>query len=171
MRGYPRRFAALLLGTLATAFVTGLLLAPTTLALRAEWDMPWRLGGGGRTAAAALHAAAAFALMAFAGALWAVHMRRGWHLPRQRRSGVMLASAVGLLAATALLLYYAGDERLALGAALVHLGVGLGGALPMAWHLWWRRRRRRHALQQPAMTFRRTRPAAATSSRPISPQP
>lgn len=169
MRGYPRRFAALLLGTLATAFVTGLLLAPTTLALRAEWEMPWRLGGGARTAAAALHAAAAFGLMGFSGALWAVHMRRGWHLPRQRHSGLALASAVGLLAATALVLYYAGDERLALGAALVHLGVGLGGTLPLAWHLWWRRQRRRHG--RPAPAFRRTRPDAATSSRPISPRP
>jgi hypothetical protein len=147
MKGYPPHFRRVLLWVLAACFLSGLLLVPTTLAQRAEWPVPWLPSpwpAVSRVWLAAAHAFAAFALLWFAGALWAVHMRAGWRRRRQRVSGALLVIGLGLLTLTALLLYYAGDDQLAMWAALVHMAVGLLLALPMAWHGWWRWGRRRH---------------------------
>ena len=137
MRGYPRRFLPLLLGAIALAWVSGMLLAPTTLVLRAGWPLPWRLAPGARLGVAALHAAAAFAMLFLCGALWSLHMRIGWRRRGQRRSGASMALLQLVLALTALAIYYAGDDTIANAGALLHLGAGVLLALPLAWH--WRR--------------------------------
>ncbi|HMY99105.1 MAG TPA: hypothetical protein PLW24_02620 [Burkholderiaceae bacterium] len=144
MNDYPRGFAPMLLGVFAATWLSGLLLGPTTLALRAQWELPWRLGGAGRLGAAALHVAAAFVLLFFAGALWSLHMRRGWQRRRRRGSGGALAGLLALLAFSALGLFYAGDEGLANGAAYLHLAAGIALLGLLARHALragrWRRR-------------------------------
>jgi len=125
MKDYPRGFLPTLLGVFAATWLSGLLLGPTTLVLRAQWELPWRLSGAGRLGTAALHVAAAFVLLFLAGALWSLHMRHGWHRQRRRGSGGALASVLALLAFSALGVSYAGDEGLANGAAYLHLAAGV----------------------------------------------
>jgi predicted lysophospholipase L1 biosynthesis ABC-type transport system permease subunit len=142
MKNYPRGFLLALLVVCLLAWIGGVLLAPTTLALRLEWPLPWRLPAPARLAVAALHTAAAFALAFLCGALWARHMRRGWRCRRQRASGMLMSAILLVLAVTALFIFYAGDDALAHAAALIHLGAGLLLALPLAWHGLRPRRRR-----------------------------
>lgn len=141
MTHYPAGFRTALLAVLAAVCASGLALAPTTLAVRVDWDLPWRLAGGERLWAAALHCAFGFAAAAFAGALWSLHMRSGWRRRRQRPSGALLAATLVLLAATAVAVYYLGDDRLATIGALLHLGAGVAATAVFLWH--WRRGRRR----------------------------
>lgn len=134
MTQYPRWFLPTLLAVLLAVFATGLMLVPTTLAVRAEWDVPWRLGGGSRVWIAAAHSAAAFGIASLVGALWSVHMRSGWRRRRQRSSGLLLGSSMAVLALTAVGVFYLGDERLAAGAAYSHLGLGLLALPTFLWH-------------------------------------
>lgn len=134
MNGYPRGFLPLLLGTLLLMFASGLLLAPTTLALRLDWSVAWRLPGTGRVAVAALHAAGGFVLMLLVGALWSIHMRARWHRRPQRTSGLLLGGLILLLALTAVAVYYLGEESLGTAAALLHLGTGLAVTGPLLSH-------------------------------------
>lgn len=145
MKGYPSWFLRTLVAALLLVFVTGLLLAPTTLALRGELDLPWRLPGAGRVPTAALHAAGSFALLLLIGALWSVHMRSGWRRRRQRASGLVLGLMLLLLAASAVAVYYLGDETLGAVCAFLHLGTGLALAVPFGWHWVHGRRVRRLA--------------------------
>ena len=156
MRPYPRGFKPSLLTVISILMTSGLALAPTTLALRAGWAVPWRAGGDARLALAALHAAAGLALLLFVGALWAVHMRSGWRNRRQRASGALLGAGALLLALSALGVYYLGDEQWAALAALSHLLLGLL-ALPLfLWH--WLRGRRRRPFRPRAAPGRGARP-------------
>lgn len=147
MKGYPRWFLMTVVVSMLLLFLTGSLLAPGTLMLKAELDLPWRLASSARVWTAALHAAGGFVMMLMLGALWSVHMRAGWRRRSQRASGAILASILLVLAVTAVLIYYVGDETLGVAAALVHLGTGLALAVSFAWH--WlrghRARRRTHA--------------------------
>ena len=145
MRGYPRRFVLALALVCALVWVSGLLLAPTTLALRAAWPLPWRLPASARLGTAALHTAAAFALVFFCGALWVQHMRGGWHNRRQRVSGAAAGAVLFVLVVSALFIFYAGDDAWANAAALTHLTVGALLALLLPWHALRGKRRARHA--------------------------
>jgi heme A synthase len=175
MTNYPKWFVPALVGTLLLMFASGMLLAPTTLTMRAEWDLPWRLPGNARVPVAALHAAGGFVSMLLIGALWSVHMRSGWRRRKQRVSGTVLGGLLLLLAATALAVYYVGDDTLGSAAAVAHLILGLALAVPFAWH-WARGRKRRrrqraadrtdpsaHHARQPAPSHRRHAPPAKES--------
>ena len=133
MKGYSRGFRPLLWSVCAAVASSGLLL-PTTLVLRFEWALPWRLPGAARIGVAALHATASFALLALIGALWSIHMRAGWRRRRQRISGSLLVSAFVLLAVSAVGLYYLGDGGAADTTALLHVALGLAVCLPLALH-------------------------------------
>ena len=145
MKGYPRGFVAPLWMTIAAAWVSGMLLAPTTLALRSGVELPWRLAAAARVGVVTLHVAAAFGLVFICGALWSVHMRAGWRQGRQRATGTAMAGLIAALAATGVAVLYAGSERLADGAALLHLGAGAALVAPLAWHRALARSRRRVA--------------------------
>jgi hypothetical protein len=135
MNGYPAGFARLVHGALLLLFLSGLLLAPGALAMRLEWEVPWALGGGQRVWAAASHATASFLTLFLLGALWTVHMRAGWLRCENVPSGAALLGAFGLLAASGLALYYAGDESLGRMALILHLGAGLALPLMLAAHI------------------------------------
>ncbi|MED5621163.1 hypothetical protein [Ideonella sp. BN130291] len=150
MKGYPRWFQPALLAGSLGLYASGCLLAPTTLQLRADWDLAWRLAANARIGMAALHATLAFVVLMFVGALWSVHMRSGWRRHRQKSSGLLVALPALLLALTGVAVYYLADEAWANVAALVHLGVGVLLLLPFLWHLVaGRRLRRRHHHHHP----------------------
>ena len=148
MKGYPSWFVSALLGGLLLVFVSGCLLAPTTLVMRLDAELAWRLPGAGRVLVAALHAGAGLAVIMLLGSLWTVHMRANWRRGRQRTSGAALGAMLLLLAASAVGVYYLGDDALGTAAALLHLGVGVALAVPFGWH--WMLARRAGAAQQTA---------------------
>jgi heme A synthase len=145
MKGYPSWFISALLGTLLLVFVSGCLLAPTTLVMRLDADLAWRLPGAGRVAVAAMHAAAGLLTFAWLGSLWTVHMRINWRRHRQRVSGAALGILLLVLAASAVGVYYLGDDTLGTAAALLHLGCGLALAAPFGGHWFAARAARRQA--------------------------
>ncbi|MDI1259659.1 hypothetical protein [Aquabacterium sp.] len=155
MKGYPKWFLRALAGVMLLAFVTGGLLAPTTLVLRANAEIA-RLPGSARVLMAALHAVGGFALALLMGALWSVHMRAGWRRRRQRASGLLLSMMILLLMITAVAIYYLGDEAWAATAAFVHLATGLALAGPFGWHWVKGRRARREAHAQRSLNRKAT---------------
>ncbi|GAB2862760.1 hypothetical protein GCM10027277_34190 [Pseudoduganella ginsengisoli] len=146
MKGYPKHYLRALLAALLFLFLSGLLLAPETLFLKGEIDVPWRVSGTARIVTAALHATAAFIAAAFIGSLWSVHMRAGWRKKKQRVSGALLAANMVLLCFTAVGIYYLGDDGLGPLTALTHLGLGVALAPPFIWHWLKGRRKAQHAV-------------------------
>lgn len=126
MKGYPRWFTRGKITVFTTAFfLSGCLLAPTTLALRMEWEVPWRLAEESRLFVAAAHAALSFLMFLLLGALSAVHIRVGWKKKRHRRSGIALVLILAFLGLSALGIYYSGNQTLSWSAGVSHLGAGL----------------------------------------------
>jgi heme A synthase len=125
MKGYPRRFRTLLLSTMTALFLSGTLLLPTTLAMRLDWDVIWRLGANTRIGMAALHVAFAFVALGMFGSLWAIHMRAGWRQRRNYRNGFLLIGLLIILIVTGLGIFYLADEAVMLYTALTHIAVGL----------------------------------------------
>ena len=76
------------------------------------------------------HGVVAYGFLIVAGAMVPVHIILGWNTRRSLKSGFMLAGTLLLLAATALGLYYLGDEIARHWVSIVHWGVGLV-ALPV----------------------------------------
>lgn len=148
MKGYPRGFKKTLLTGSALLYVSGIALAPTTLAMRLDWSLGWRLGAAARIGVGAAHAALAFAFMALFGALWSMHMRAGWHRKLQRTSGSIVTAGCIILAASAVGVYYLADETLSNLAALIHLSIGAALLLPFMWHYLWHFRHRYAASRQ-----------------------
>jgi hypothetical protein len=173
MKGYPRFFHPLLWATLAMLYITGLVLGPSALEMRLEWEMPWRLGAGLRLPVAAAHALLAFIALLFLGALSALHVRTGLRRQRSVISGLTLLSSFAVLTLSALGIYYLGEERAGAWASVVHLSVGILVALPLASHVLSSRRLRAANPQTHAQSDRlgtapepRARPAPAYSSAP-----
>jgi heme A synthase len=134
MRGYPGWFYSLLVMTVMILFATGCLLTPTMLDLRLEWEMSWRLGGDQRIAVVALHAALSFLMFALLGALWSVHMRAGWRHRKHWRSGLGMVALMIFLLASAIGIYYFGDEQAATASAVSHLAAGSLAFLLFGYH-------------------------------------
>ncbi len=124
MKGYPRAFAGVLYATLFALLVSGLLLAPTTLDLRFDLSMPWRLSGFGRVLSATLHVGLSYLLMVLFGALTQVHVRMGLRRRSNRAAGWSLITLLLLLSVSGVAVFYLGDESLARCAAGMHLLVG-----------------------------------------------
>lgn len=134
MHGYPPRFYQLLIATVALLLLSGALLAPTTLVMRLEWEVPWRLPGAARLWVVALHVFASYLLATLAGALWTGHMRLGWRLQRNRPSGMILVALWAGLAISGVGIFYLGNERLALANGVGHLILGFTAALVFFLH-------------------------------------
>lgn len=134
MTGYPKWFTSVLWWVSVLLLATGLLLIPTVLDMRLEWDVPWRLDGDQRVYVAAAHVVVAFVLIWITGALWTVHVRYGWRRRRNLLTGALLVGALVVLLLTAAGVLYAGDEALSLWSSLGHTILGLAGAGILAAH-------------------------------------
>ena len=76
-----------------------------------------------------VHGAAAYVFLIVAGALIPVHVKLGWSIGRNRVSGVTLAAILGVLALTALGLYYFGGDTARGWSSISHWTIGTA-ALP-----------------------------------------
>lgn len=125
MKGYPQWFSVRFIFALVfVLFLTGVFLTPTTLEFRMQWDMIWRLTSDQRLLVVALHVGASFVMMLVIGALWSVHMRRGWRIRRHYRSGILLVSLWIFLMVSGLGIYYVSNEKGLLITSLIHLLAG-----------------------------------------------
>jgi len=79
----------------------------------------------GQAMALILHGVAAYAFLIIGGALIPVHVKLGWHLKRNRKSGLTVALTCLFLALSALGLYYFGGEVTRSAASLSHWIVGI----------------------------------------------
>ena len=85
-------------------------------------------GEGWQIAAAYLlmiHGGAAMATLLLLGALFPLHIRRGWRARRNRIAGTAMVTCNAALILTAFGLYYFGSETLRPWASGVHIGVGI----------------------------------------------
>jgi hypothetical protein len=81
-----------------------------------------------------VHGALAYLLLVFAGALIPVHVKGGWRLGRNRWSGSILAAALGVLALTALGLYYVSGEAARGWSSVAHWVLGIAAVPVLAFH-------------------------------------
>ncbi|MFZ5722396.1 MAG: hypothetical protein ACOY33_01925 [Pseudomonadota bacterium] len=125
MHGYPRGFPRTLAIAFAVLAASGLLLVPGLLYARlGQEDIAWRAAGELRLWLTGTHVFAGYLWVALLGALWSRHMRNGWLVPQRRLSGGAQAACALVLVLSALVVLYAGEDRTALVAALVHLAAG-----------------------------------------------
>ena len=68
------------------------------------------------------------------GALFVVHIPKGWDHRRQRLAGIALSVALAVLIASGYLLYYAGGEALREWTSLSHWVLGLALPVSFLWH-------------------------------------
>ncbi len=135
MKGYPKWFSAFFVSLVITAvFCTGVFLIPTTLELRFEWQIPWRLSGSNRIIVAALHALIGFIVFSLLVALWSIHMRHEWRLKKNRLSGILLLISLIFLMFSGVGIYYLGSEELMLFASGSHSVTGIILMLVYVWH-------------------------------------
>lgn len=81
-----------------------------------------------------LHGAALIPALLGFGALFVVHIPKGWKNRRQRLIGIGLTTLVALLILSGYLLYYAWDDDLRGLVSLIHWAVGLGVPIIFIWH-------------------------------------
>lgn len=129
----PQNYRRLAYAALAVAWLTGMLwlILHYFMARQGEFGAEphpfeaWSLR---------LHGLAAFVVMFVAGLLWGVHVRPGLLGPKRRRSGILLLTLLGWLAATGWLLYYASADGLRDATRLAHWLVGLAAVFPFLLH-------------------------------------
>lgn len=168
MKGYPRWFPPLLHTVLVAVAVSGVLLVPSMLSFRFEWDVPWLLEGDQRLPVAALHTLLSFVMLGVLGALLAVHVRVGWTHGGNRVSGFLLLGALAGLLLSCLGIFYFGDEDAARLACGVHAGLAALLLAAFAFHYvrgraLARARQRRGALSAPPTSRHSSRGSPATA--------
>jgi hypothetical protein len=72
-----------------------------------------------------LHGGAAMAALMMLGALFPLHVQRGWRAQKNRAAGAVMLIGNALLIVTAFGLYYAGSDTLRPWMSDAHTGVGL----------------------------------------------
>lgn len=81
-----------------------------------------------------LHGAALIPALLGFGALFVVHIPKGWKDRRQRWIGTGLTALVGLLILSGYLLYYAAGDSFRGWVSLIHWAIGLGVPVIFIWH-------------------------------------
>ncbi len=81
-----------------------------------------------------LHGAALIPALLGFGALFVVHIPKGWKDRRQRLIGIGLTTLVALLILSGYLLYYAWDDDFRGWVSLIHWVIGLGVPIIFIWH-------------------------------------
>ena len=98
-----------------------------------------------------VHGIAAYALLLVAGALIPVHIKLGWSIRRNLKSGIAVGTALVVLSLTALGLYYLSGEGLRGLASVSHWVIGIAGLPVLLIHVI----RGRGAIPPPAKSPRR----------------
>lgn len=124
MNGYPQHFYRWFMWIAVLVWITGLLLASSTLEIHFEYTLPWQLNEVLKHHTTTIHAVLAFTLLWLFGAIWTIHVRSGWRKKMNRKSGMLLMLTFVIIIFSGLGIYYLGDERLASFTALSHLSVG-----------------------------------------------
>lgn len=130
----PKWHEWLVYGSLGLLFLTGLawlLLGrfgkvEGAFGLEPNPALPWLL---------TVHGIVAYAFLIVLGMLVPVHMVRGWSAGHNRRSGLTIVSAVLVLAASGLVLYYSSAEALRGNASTAHWLLGLIFPLILVVHI------------------------------------
>ncbi|MBD3777334.1 MAG: hypothetical protein IE920_09420 [Thiotrichales bacterium] len=133
MNGYPKSFLLLLFSTTGLLYVSGLLLIPAMLIFRLQWEgslldtlMDSALVGGElRAALTFLHALFGWTLVWMIGAIWSIHMRSHWRRGENRKNGSLFTLIWFALIASALGIYYFGDEMLSQYSSMIHAVLGV----------------------------------------------
>ncbi|WP_265569906.1 hypothetical protein [Sphingomicrobium nitratireducens] len=110
--------------TLGALIVTGLLWLGLDEFVRIEGEFGPEHHPG-QALSLMLHGIAGYAFLVIGGAMIPVHIKLGWHLRRNRRSGLILSLTCLFLALSAVALYYAGAEGFRSMASLAHWLVGI----------------------------------------------
>jgi hypothetical protein len=93
----------------------------------------------------ALHGAAAMLTLLVLGSLAPQHVKWAWKGRLNRSTGALMVVTQTLLVVTGYVLYYAGGEESRVVASDIHIAIGIGVPLILAWHVVEGRRRRRQA--------------------------
>lgn len=80
------------------------------------------------------HGVAAYFFILIAGALIPLHVKSGWAMSRNLKSGLALASALAITALTALALYYLGGETARSWSSIVHWVIGIAASILLVVH-------------------------------------
>jgi hypothetical protein len=96
-----------------------------------------------------IHGSAAMPMIWLIGVIWTAHIRRGWREQINRTSGLLMLLSMALLALTAAMLYYAGNDSIRAFASITHWLVGIALALGLPLHIWLGRRARVQSLMLP----------------------
>lgn len=144
IKGYPGHFYSILMLTIAALFITGCLLVPTTLNLKLEWDVPWRLSSEQHIGMAAAHATLSLLMAAIIGALWSIHMRAGWRRRKNHHSGLSLLIIMVLLGVSAMGIYYFGDEQSSMLSSVTHMLMGIAIPVLLLFHVIYGRKSQAH---------------------------
>ncbi len=140
MKGYPKWFSVKMITILMSLLtVTGYFLAPTTLELKLQWTMPWRLSVEHRTLMAAAHAMMALVIFSLMGSLWTLHMRQEWRRGQSRLTGVGMVISLVLLGLTGVGIYYFGNEKMSQFSSLSHLVLGIWLSVVYIGHVYFRK--------------------------------
>lgn len=135
LAGYPHGLYGALMLALVVLLASGIALLPSMLEMRMDYEMPWRVAGDARWAAAVTHCAAGFLLAGMVGALLAIHVRIGWRRRLNRISGTALLALLGLMVLTALGIYYFGDDFWSRSSSVTHSCAGLLATPLFIWHV------------------------------------
>ena len=142
---------SILLGMMLLLFITGGLWALSAY----EVQLPFGVLGsdtGGRnfereTTLITLHGIGAMVYLMALGALFPVHISKGWSTKRKRRSGSSLVVLNGALVITAAFLYYGTPGGTRDLAGELHLWAGVALPLALLAHIWGQYSRNRARLQ------------------------
>jgi cytochrome b561 len=83
-----------------------------------------------------LHGAAAMLMLMLLGALFPLHIPRGWRARRNRILGAFMFVVNALLVVTAFGLYYAGSEALRPWMSDIHISAGISLPALLVLHVW-----------------------------------
>ena len=124
MKGYPTWFPNIIISIMVVLLITGCLLTPTTLDLRMEWDMPWRLSADQRVYTVALHTLFSYVMLCLFGAIWRIHILAGIKQKQNLYSGLTLTGIMIALTITGVGIFYLGNDTASTLASITHLVLG-----------------------------------------------
>jgi hypothetical protein len=140
MKRYPKWFnKKLIIGIFATSFLSGLLLAPTTLQMRLQFEVPWRLLADLRAPVALVHSLFGLLMFWLLGSLSTIHIQNEWKTARKRYSGLSLTILWIFLGMTGIGIYYVSGEAILILTSVGHLFFGILLLFYFLWHVFFQK--------------------------------